>query len=103
MPHLTSRWPDSGLEARTLKIYSTLRDGELAADVVHGVIRFQGVQTISLSDTSAHPAQFLSARLSVENRVKCVIVTCLGVFNRGVDRSWLGREPLDCNVGSPGA
>jgi hypothetical protein len=59
--HLTFRLPDASLEARRLKVYSTLLNLDLGADVVLGVVRFQRVQTISVPDAFAHPLHLLLA------------------------------------------
>ena len=62
MSYLTSGLSDAGLEPCALKVYSAIPDTDIGANVVHGEIWLQGAQTIRVSDTSAHPLQFLSVR-----------------------------------------
>ena len=57
--HLIIRLPDTGLEACTMKVYGTLLDLDVGADIVLSVVGFQRVQTISVPDALAHPLHLL--------------------------------------------
>ena len=54
-PHLIPRYSHAGFEPCALKVHRALLKLNLGADIVHGVMWFQRIQTIRISDTSAHP------------------------------------------------
>ena len=67
-PHLTSRWADAGFESCALKVYSALVELYIGGvDIVYGVVGFQSVQAICVSDAFAHPSEFLSVRVVRQN------------------------------------
>jgi len=62
-PHLTFRLTDAGFESCALKVYSAILDIDFGeVDIIHGIMWFQCVQTICVSDAFAHPRQFLATR-----------------------------------------
>jgi hypothetical protein len=62
-PHLTLRFSHAGFEPCALEVHFPILKLNLGADVVDGVMWFHRIQTIRISDASAHPFQFLSVRV----------------------------------------
>ena len=62
------RFSHAGFESCARKVDSTLLEFYIVeVNVVLGVMRFQGVQTIRVSDAFTHPFQFLSVKAVREN------------------------------------